>query len=243
MYARGEGHDHDSVRTRSVLPDHTWTEGPLRTINRAVCRWPLSLVVLLVLAAPVAPNVPITRLSDPNPWSPAGHMAVGRAFPTATLLPNGTVLVAGGAGTSGRPLASAELYEPRTGHWTMTGRMVSGCYSCTATPLADGRVLVTGGVDSSFAPLDSAELYDPHTGTWTATGRMAVARQAQTETLLRDGRVLVAGGATGALALDRPLPARSCTTRTPAAGRLPPPWRARAWAQWIPCYPAATFSS
>jgi hypothetical protein len=113
--------------------------------------------------------------------------------PTATLLPDGTVLVAGGEGRTG-PLASAEVYQPSTGSWTATGSMTEARSQYTATLLSDGTVLVTGGY-GSLGLLASAELYDPGTGSWTATGSMIQARYSHTATRLSDGTVLVAGGA------------------------------------------------
>jgi hypothetical protein len=48
-------------------------------------------------------------------WTATGSMTEARDFPIATLLPDGTVLVAGGLSGSFDPLASAELYDPRSG--------------------------------------------------------------------------------------------------------------------------------
>jgi len=110
-----------------------------------------------------------------------------RNFHTATLLPNGKVLVAGGSANS-NVLSSAELYDPATEMWTLTGALHTGRSSHTATSLANGNVLVAGGADNS------AELYDPATETWTVTGSLRTGRTGHTATLLTDGRVLVAGG-------------------------------------------------
>jgi hypothetical protein len=121
----------------------------------------------------------------------------GRVGGTATLLPDGTVLVAGGEGTDGPdPLTSAELFDPASGTWRATGSMLEGRYFQSATLLLDGTLLVTGGYPrAGLDPaLISAELYDPITGTWTATADMTAARVGHTATLLADGRLLVAGG-------------------------------------------------
>jgi hypothetical protein len=45
-------------------------------------------------------------------------MTTIRAGPTATLLKDGTVLVAGGGYHSGRAIQSAEIYDPATDTWT-----------------------------------------------------------------------------------------------------------------------------
>jgi Galactose oxidase, central domain len=125
-------------------------------------------------------------------WTATGSLATGRADHTATLLPNGKVLVAGGY--NGSALASAELYDPASGTWTATGSLATGRAHHTATLLPNGKVLVAGGEDSSSNPFASAELYDPASGTWTATGSLATGRSLHTATLLPNGNVLVAGG-------------------------------------------------
>jgi hypothetical protein len=132
----------------------------------------------------------------PGVFTPTGSMLVARGFHTATLLPSGIVLLAGGDSfdAEGRPLASAELYDPGTGTVSATGSMTAARKYHSATLLPNGMVLIAGGEDSSRDPLASAELYDPGTGAFSATGSMTVAREYHTATLLTDGMVLVAGG-------------------------------------------------
>ena len=143
------------------------------------------------------------ELYDPKAgtFSPTGSMTTARGFPTATLLADGRVLIVGGnSGTwnfIGSSLASAEIYDPKTGTFSATGKMTIGRVWDAATRLSDGRVLITGGCSDnagSFLFLSSAEIFDPKTGKFSPTGPMADKRLYHTATRLSDGRVLVAGG-------------------------------------------------
>ena len=156
------------------------------------------LLVLPAILLALAPGA--TRAAAPaaGAWTVTGSMHEARSFQTATLLPNGLVLVAGGDSTNGW-IAGAELYHPHTGSWANTGSMHDPRGQNTATLLRDGRVLVVGGCDS-YGDCEhitaGAELYDPQTGKWTRTGSLHQPRAFHTATLLSDGRVLVAGGVT-----------------------------------------------
>jgi Galactose oxidase, central domain len=152
------------------------------------------------------------ELFDPGTgtWTVTGNMVVSRALHTATLLPDGRVLVAGGfdiskpPGIGGSPeiVATAELYDPRSGTWSATGTMSTSRRDHTATLLPDGTVLVVGGARNANPggdergpePLDTAELYHPLTGVWTTTGRMDEPMEDQGATLLPDGNVLAEYG-------------------------------------------------
>src|SRR6266496_943730 len=126
---------------------------------------------------------------DPS-WVTTGSLATARDSHTATLLPSGKVLVAGGQNDSGK-LDRAELYDPVAGTWSSTGRLDVARRFHTATLRPSGKVLVAGG--EANLP-SSAELYDPATGTWSTTGPLGCARDHHTATLLASGKVLVAGG-------------------------------------------------
>ena len=101
---------------------------------------------------------------DTGEWTATGDMLQGRLNHTLTLLPDGTVLVAGGASSVIDPplsaLATAERYDPTTGQWTATETMSEARSAHRAVMLPDGTVLVAGG--GSESPT-SAELYDPGT--------------------------------------------------------------------------------
>ncbi len=126
-------------------------------------------------------------------------MTTTRENHTATLLADGRVLIAGGNDSRRHAVASAELYDPKTGTFSPTGSMAIARGYHTATLLADGRVLIAGGDPAAWGsvgpPHHSAELYDPKTGTFTATGSLMTGGRAyHVATLLADGRVLITGG-------------------------------------------------
>jgi len=134
----------------------------------------------------------------PAGFIPTGSMAEARSDHTATLLQDGRVLVVGGLDGNGRPLGTAELYDPSTGTFSSTGSMAAKRADHTSTLLPNGKVLVTGGSTENagvFNPTaSSAELYDPETGTFTPTGDMTAGRVGHTATLLPTGKVLLIGG-------------------------------------------------
>jgi hypothetical protein len=131
-----------------------------------------------------------------------GNLLIARSAPTATLLPSGKVLIAGGFHYENNYptrffVMSAELYDPASGTWSATGSLGTGRCGHTATLLPNGKVLLAGGqTDSSIPTTNSAELYDPATGTWTTTGNLVNPRVGHTATLLSNGKVLAAGGGT-----------------------------------------------
>ena len=129
-----------------------------------------------------------------------GSLNTARDQQSATLLYNGSVLVAGGYGASGE-LASAEIYNPTTAAFTLTGNLNTARYEHSAALLSYGSVLIAGGYQAEAA-LNSAEVYNPANGTFSYTGNLNTPRFDATATPLPDGTVLIAGGAnaTGALA-------------------------------------------
>ncbi len=150
---------------------------------------------------------PVTGLK--GTWSSTGLPSTPRIYHTATLLPSGKVLVAGGwsGGTT------AELYDPDAidsvtgfqGTFIPTGSLATERYGHTATLLDSGKVFVVGGGNGGWGTA-SAEIYDPDTidsatgfqGTFSPTGPLAGARINHVATLLPKaantaGKVLVVG--------------------------------------------------
>ena len=99
-------------------------------------------------------------------FTPTGDMTATREEHTATRLPDGKVLILGGATASLGVLNTAELYDPATGSFTVTANMGLPRSAHTATLLPDGAVLFAGGnfaggrVDTTCEyGLGSAEIY------------------------------------------------------------------------------------
>lgn len=158
------------------------------------------------------PN-PIATATTYNPssgtWTNAPNMSTARAYATATALPDGRVLVAGGydrrvilltnpsrEGVQLVPLADSLFFNPTSSTWTAGPALAQSRFGHLAVALRSGRVLVVGGSDPlhSEQVLTSAELFDPATGRWTSAGAFGAGRSQFTLTALTDGRALLAGG-------------------------------------------------
>ncbi|MFC9688249.1 Kelch repeat-containing protein [Kribbella sp. NPDC056951] len=163
-------------------------------------------------------------------WTATGDLIEPRTAHTATLLPDGRVLVAGGR-TERTPdsqgtTTSAELYDPKAGTWSATGAMTDPRSDHQAVLLRDGRVMVIGGQrytgNGDVATLAFCEIYNPATGRWTPTGSLTSPRSLHTATLLRDGTVFVTGGGWPGMVADWVYNAHSDWTTErydPATGR------------------------
>jgi len=133
-------------------------------------------------------------------WARLAPIKALRQQHTATLLPNGNVLVAGGilTSTSQTAIITAELYNPLTGESILTGSMTIARFNHSASLLANGKVLVMGGPHgTAFTATNysgSAEVYDPAAGTWTKTSADPPFRRRHSANVLPNGKVLLAGG-------------------------------------------------
>jgi RHS repeat-associated protein len=114
---------------------------------------------------------------------------------TATLLPDGEILLLGGEGPRG-PLTTASLQNPRTGAvQTLPNGLLHARAGHTATMLPNGTVLIFGGIGTSGKIEAVEELFDPASQTFHNLPSIGLTPRAyHTATVLTDGRVLFAGG-------------------------------------------------
>ena len=140
----------------------------------------------------------VAEIYDPatDIWEVTGAIHDARFVHTATMLADGSVLIAGG--TSGRQFFdTTEIYDPSSGRWTRAGRMSTDRYGHTATRLANGEVLVVGGYNGkNTARVDvfTRDAASAEGGRWRRAASLRRARDRHTATLLPSGEVLVAGG-------------------------------------------------
>jgi hypothetical protein len=166
-------------------------------------------------------------------WTSLTPMHQLRAGETATMLPDGDVLVAGGvseiqtADFVHGALASAELYDPQTDAWSAVAPMNLARTEHSATALPSGNVLVAGGGDcgsgvclgfggsGDCCAASSAEVYNPTANTWTFTPPVTTGLR-HTAILLPSGGVLVTGGS------FEPIPMPNLNTAEIYASSYPP---------------------
>ena len=156
---------------------------------------------------PTAEVYTITGITS-GMWAnhPPWDMSTGRTEHTATLLPNGAVMVCGGVSA----VLPSDLYNwpnPSQTFSTTGGllhqrqRHVSLLLTNPAWGSLVGKVLAIGGAYTGSpvfggiqVALATVEMYDPSTGQFTLFGTMTQPRQNHTATMLNDGRILIAGG-------------------------------------------------
>jgi N-acetylneuraminic acid mutarotase len=155
------------------------------------------MALLVVLLAPAAAQA-AAGFSSTTP------MGFDRLRHTATVLPNGEVLIAAGQGDLSVTLDSAERFDPASQTWTPAASLAHPRSGATATLLRNGKVLVVGG-SSGGLEVETAELYDWVSDTWSPAADMPTPRTDHTATMLRNGKVLVAGGAIGTVPIDTAL--------------------------------------
>ena len=142
----------------------------------AIPVWPIAVIAGFILATA---NLPAIQASA----------EVGRTNHTATLLPDGRVLVAGGGYNA--VTAKATIYDPATNAWSPIAAMNKPRILHAAVALPGSRVLVIGGTEPN-APA-SAEVFDAASGSWRLIDGPSSIGFAVKALVLRDGRVFAIG--------------------------------------------------
>ncbi len=143
---------------------------------------------------------------DTNTFSDTGSLQQGRSMLTAHTLPDGRVIVIGGASVSAgginTPLDSMEAYDPNTGTWTTLPYKLGTprCWHASALVL-DGTIIVAGGytVTGQCDSLsDTVDQVDPVAGTVTSFATLPNKNTEWNAVTLLDGSIIgVGGGACG----------------------------------------------
>jgi hypothetical protein len=99
-------------------------------------------------------------LEDPLTGSvvPISGMQQARAYHSATVLPDGTVLILGGIGSDERIVLQAELFDPQTKTFSEISSAPKPRAFHTATSITDGRVVVANCVPPYSPDLNPIEL-------------------------------------------------------------------------------------
>ena len=148
----------------------------------------------LLVAMPAAANTPTGF------WTPVAPPLVSAVSPSAAVLADGKVVLAGGASSTIDVHQLSATYDPVADSWSSPIGMQAKRADATAVTLGNGKVLVVGGESELNTPskaLDTAEVYDPATNTWAPvlnTMSSARANHPVVVVLRRSGWVLVAGG-------------------------------------------------
>jgi hypothetical protein len=112
-------------------------------------------------------------------WRSTGSMHAGRLFASATPLPDGTVLIAGGY-DQGSPLASAEVFDPTTSSWTHAASLPQARGRHLATLMESKVVLIGGTAFDTFGggfvatPGLDAEIFDIRSRSWSLGSPLGV---------------------------------------------------------------------
>jgi N-acetylneuraminic acid mutarotase len=150
------------------------------------------------------------EIYDPSSgaFSATGSMSTPREGHTATIMRDGTVLIAGGSDNGIHTLGTAEIYYPASGTFNLTGSLNQPRVAHVAALLGTGKVLIAGGgrggMPGNYISYDTAEMYDPNTGNFSPmSAHMKNDRVGAAAVRLSDGRVLIVGGKSGRVLMSR----------------------------------------
>ena len=153
------------------------------------------LTVCSLLFASILTSTQNSNAQSSNVWSASGQMVQARTGATAVPLPDGRILITGGADSNGVPQGSTEIFDPSTGQFSQAAPMNVPRASHAAIVLTTGDVLVTGGLTTGGGFSDTAEIMNSQTGSWTLLEvSLETGLAKHTMAALADGNVLIVGG-------------------------------------------------
>jgi Kelch motif len=150
-----------------------------------------------------APSKTVEKFAD-GVVSQMPDLSVARARHSATVMPDGSLMVIGGRGAEEQELASVELWDPGKGSWVALPPLLNARAGHVATLLPDGRVLVAAGLDAQGRGLQTTEIFSPVTGRWEEGPRLPIEMRSTAMTTTEKGEILLAG--TSAIPSSRPQP-------------------------------------
>jgi hypothetical protein len=178
----------------------------------------------------VTGSIELFRPQDSSIRTQVAALDVPRFGHSATVMPDGRILVVGGKRPRGpeaceagsgpevcfEAVSAVEVFDPIAGEVRGVDEGIpGGIHDHTATSVAGGRVLIAGGFDGDGTPRDDAWLFDPQLEALVPTRELTQARARHMATELCDGTVLLVGGESSS---DQPL---SAERYVPASDRLP----------------------
>lgn len=122
-------------------------------------------------------------------FTTTGSLNIAREYHSATLLTNGSVLIAGGIGTNESSIVASEIYSPTSASFAEGGNLSQDPSGQAAVLLNGGNVLIAGGNVGGIS-----ELYTTSTGLFSSTGVEGAGNFSLGGVILTNGTVLVAGG-------------------------------------------------
>jgi Galactose oxidase, central domain len=130
-------------------------------------------------------------------FTAAGALGTPRDRATASFLPDGRVIVAGGSNAKDGTLSSTEIFDPATSAFAAGPAMGTRRMAHAATPLGDGHIVMTGGWSDSNMPASStnaAEIFDPAAMAFAPLPALGEPRHDHAAVRLGACSVLVVGG-------------------------------------------------
>lgn len=202
------GHTATLLNNGQVLAVGGVTDGTGKTTPSAelydpvLNTWTAALTTAAIPAVSAVPAIPASGIPAIPAVAAISAAPAARAYHTATLLNDGTVLVAGGLVSDGKTstaVGTSELYDPQMNSFTpIASSMSTPRYNSTATLLNDGTVLVVGGINgyTSLQSVNSVDVYTPASKSWSPAGTgLMTGSYSHSATLRADGlSVLIVGG-------------------------------------------------